>query len=189
MAILPLSVEHLEQIAYYLPRYQPNHYWSASNYTSVQRIPTKESMINTFLVRNIDLNKNHYVFWPDYSVSGRLDEIFNVFKNLGMVKVEVGLLNLMSDGQFGDKSSILPLSYETIARNSINLNNPEHRKLASKLPSLNIRELLHEQQRRMLRSNIGEELLYLPAKFGNLDFPGGYKVQQAKESFERKQNF
>jgi hypothetical protein len=77
---------------------------------------------------------NHFVYWPDQLTAGTVDDIYNVLHPLYST-VDVGELNRLSGGDFGQVGQGLPLTKDLIRANSFDPLIEGHTELISRLMS------------------------------------------------------
>ena len=95
-------------------------YWNIMNPSNTVRI---------FDILNMQDPPANIIYWPDYKVFGTLDEIYNTFNLAGMGPIGVGALHTLSDGSFGNTPGVVPLTANTIYRNSIDPGNRQQRRI------------------------------------------------------------
>lgn len=80
---------------------------------------------------------DHFVYWPDYVVAGRISEIVKRFQEAGVTHVHISELHRISDGKMGSFQQKVPLTEEIIWRNSLDPLNPVHQKFILDLSKKN----------------------------------------------------
>ena len=144
---------------------------------------------------------DRFVFFPDYSVAGRIKDILNRFNEGGLSSVTVGALYNMSDRRLGSPQKTLHLTEETLINNSLDPLNQDHQsillgifkksaqKRAGVIPYTYVNNILHF----FLAKNIEEPNWSSSGKW--TDFGGAIELNElveetaAREAFEEAMGF
>lgn len=97
----------------------PNNYWQIKDGRIVGSKLTLSGAVK-HVNSKYPKEKDPFVYWPDYRVAGKIGEIYDLFKEAGFKKVNVGELYKMSGGKLGNSKSSKELSEQVIVDNAIN---------------------------------------------------------------------
>lgn len=111
----------------------PILYWRSAN---LHRSPLFLSNAAHFVAINFpnQIGYDRFVYWPDYQVTGTINDIVNRFRSAGINSVNIGTLYGMTQGQIGNlPQENIPLTPETVAANSFDPLNPVHQRILDEM--------------------------------------------------------